>query len=64
MYDKPYVDKAIVRLHTTISYNVLYFVYDKQRSDKAIVRLHTTISYNILFYMYDKVILYYNLRVF
>ena len=29
MYEKPYVDKAIVRLHTTISYNILFYMYDK-----------------------------------
>ena len=35
-------DRGIVRLHTTISYNILYYMYDKLRFGRAIVCLHAT----------------------
>ena len=50
----PRFDRAILRLHTTISYNILYYKYDKPHFDSELVCLHTTISYNILYCMYDK----------
>ena len=28
MYDKPRFDYTIVRLHTTLEYNILYYMHD------------------------------------
>ena len=54
MYDKPYFDRAILRLHTTLSYGLLYYMYDKPRFDKAILHLDSKILYNILYYIFGK----------
>ena len=40
VYDKPCFDRAIVRLHTTLSYDLLYYMYEKPRF----------IRYHIIYY--------------